>query len=57
MSCCADMKMDQVWVCESCGLEIKIVKKCTCSHDESGADACGLTACLTCCGKPLKLKS
>jgi len=53
-SCCVDLKSDQVWVCETCGLEIKIVKECDCSKGAS--KACEPSACLTCCDKPLKLK-
>ena len=57
MSCCADMKMDQVWRCETCGLEVKITKPCDCSHEESPEKACSPDVCLTCCDKPLKLKN
>lgn len=54
-SCCVDLKSGQVWVCESCGLEIKIVKECDCSKDASKV-TCESNACLTCCERPLKLK-
>lgn len=54
-SCCADLKVNQVWVCETCGLEIKVVKECNCVQE--GAQACAPDDCLTCCNKPLKLKS
>jgi hypothetical protein len=56
MSCCADMKQDQVWRCDSCGLEVRIAKECDCTHEGSPETACSPTACLTCCDKPLKLK-
>jgi len=54
MSCCADLKLNQVWVCETCGLEIKIVKECDCLQE--GATTCKPDDCLTCCDKPLKIK-
>jgi hypothetical protein len=53
-SCCADLKLNQVWVCDTCGLEIKIAKECDCAKEPSGA--CKPDDCLTCCDKPLKLK-
>jgi len=53
MSSCAEMKLDQVWICEVCGLEVKIGRTCNCSAEEPDA---GASTCLTCCGKPLKLK-
>jgi hypothetical protein len=54
-SCCDDLKLDQVWVCETCGLEIKVVKECDCSQGKS--KTCSPDLCLSCCDKPLKLKS
>jgi hypothetical protein len=54
MSCCADLKLNQVWVCETCGLEIKIVKECDCLKE--GATTCKPDDCLTCCDKALKIK-
>ncbi len=53
-SCCVDLKADQIWACETCGLEVKVVKECDCSREQSGA--CKPNDCLTCCDKPLKLK-
>ncbi len=53
-SCCADLKLNQVWTCGTCGLEIKIAKECDCSKE--GAKACKPDDCLICCDKPLKLK-
>jgi len=52
--CCADLKLNQVWICEDCGLEIKIVKECDCSQE--GSRACNPDLCLMCCDKALKLK-
>ncbi len=56
MAHCTDMKVDQVWFCDVCELEIKVVKGCTCSSDPSAEDACPSDALLTCCGKPLTLQ-
>jgi hypothetical protein len=54
MSCCVELKLNQVWVCETCGLEVKIVKECNWLAE--GAKPCEPNACLKCCDKPLKLK-
>ena len=54
LSCCTDLKLHQVWACENCGLEIKVVKECNCSHEQS--KVCTPDLCLMCCDKPLKLK-
>ncbi len=44
MSCCGEVaKEGDVYVCEDCGLEVKIVKGCSCTSCD-----------LLCCGKPLK---
>jgi hypothetical protein len=51
--CCADLKLNQVWACEDCGLEVKILKEC---GPTAGAKACEPNFCLACCDKPLKLK-
>jgi hypothetical protein len=56
MSCCLDFKEGQIWACETCGLEIKVVKKCDCA-ETSNTKVCEPNLCLTCCDKPLKLKS
>lgn len=48
---CHDMKKGQVYKCEDCGLEIKIMNTCKeCCEDGS----CGCS--FQCCGKDLKLK-
>lgn len=54
MSCCVELRLNQIWVCETCGLEIKIVKECDCLT--KGGIVCEPSACLTCCDKQLKLK-
>ncbi len=50
-----DLKLDQIWVNETCGLEIKIMKECSYSRDESMA--CEKYSCLPCWDGPLKLKN
>ncbi|MFC1835917.1 hypothetical protein ACFL2Q_14565 [Thermodesulfobacteriota bacterium] len=50
------MKVDEVWYCDVCGLEIKVVKSCTCSDDPSAEHVCPPDSQLMCCGKPLTLK-
>ena len=54
MANCHEMELGQVYVCEDCGLQLKVVSEC----EECGADTCGCTAHCTfeCCGEPLKLK-
>jgi len=52
---CHDMKLGEVYVCEDCGLELKVVKECRSSGKP--ADECGCPPCtFTCCGKTLVLK-
>ena len=52
MAVCSEMKAGEVYACESCGLELQVVK--TCADEEEGA--CGCSEAITCCGKPLALK-
>lgn len=50
---CHDMKKGQIYYCEDCGLEIKIMGECKqCCGDE---DNCGCS--FSCCGSDLKLKA
>lgn len=57
MPSCHDMKLGEVYVCEECGLELKVVKEC----DECGedADSCECTehCSFECCGEEMKLKA
>ena len=47
------MKKGQIYYCDECGLEIKIVGECKqCCGDE---DNCGCS--FHCCGQDLKLKA
>jgi len=49
---CAEMEKGDVFLCESCGLELQVVKKCTC---ESGSTR-SCTVPLQCCGEEMKKK-
>ena len=52
MADCADMKVGDRFVCESCDLELQVTKACTCSTDEEG----GCSIPLQCCGKDMVKK-
>jgi hypothetical protein len=58
MANCHDMKMDEVYSCPDCGLELKVVK--TCDHGGEGEDhnCCQETddCQIVCCGKALVKK-
>ncbi len=57
MISCHDMKLGQVYVCEECGLELKVVKECReCGEDAADCD-CAEPCTFSCCGEELKLKS
>jgi hypothetical protein len=49
MANCSEMKKGDVFVCDSCGLELKVTKGCTCDIDDE--DAC--SAPLQCCGEDM----
>ena len=52
MANCCDMKEGDVFVCDACGLELKVAKTCTCSSDAEGC----CTVPLSCCGKEMRKK-
>ncbi len=52
MANCADMKEGDLFVCDACGLELRVEKACTCSSGEEGA--CSVP--LQCCGKDMVKK-
>lgn len=60
MPSCSEMKMNQVYVCESCGLELKVVKECSeCGPaPSSSSTTCGCDegCSFDCCGGPMKLR-
>jgi len=58
---CSEMKVGQVFVCEKCGLELKVMKECKDvgkSPEHCNCETNGGTECcnITCCGEELKLK-
>ena len=55
MAGCHEMKMDEVYVCEDCGMELKVVKECC--EDETEQQTCQCEPCvISCCGKELAKK-
>jgi hypothetical protein len=51
---CHDMRAGQVYVCEECGLELKVEKSCTVNGDHPKGVSC--TRCIhVCCNKDMKL--
>ncbi len=48
---CHDMKKGQVYACEECGLEIKIVNECSECCGDDGECGCSFH----CCGEELTL--
>lgn len=49
MAICHEMNQGDVFFCESCGLELRVQKTCSCGI---GEDACSVP--LQCCGKDMK---
>ncbi|MGA1795904.1 MAG: hypothetical protein ACMUIL_08585 [bacterium] len=59
MSSCHDMRMGEIYMCEDCGLEIKVVKECMdvgTPEEECTCHDAGGTCAIECCGKPLVKK-
>ena len=59
MASCHEMKEGQIYVCEDCGIELKVIKECK-NSDKPAAD-CGChgdeeSGGFFCCGKGIKLK-
>ncbi len=52
MANCEEMKKGDVFVCKNCGLELQVVKKCTCGSGST--QSC--TVPLQCCGEDMKKK-
>ena len=52
MANCADMKEGDLFVCESCGLELTVNKACSCGS--GGEGECAVP--LQCCGKDMVKK-
>jgi hypothetical protein len=51
MAHCHEMKTGEVYVCQSCGLEIKVMSSC------GDTGVCSCTEPVSCCGQPLTLKA
>ena len=52
MANCCNMKKDDLFVCDACGLKLKVENSCTCKPDSEGA--CNVP--LSCCGKEMTQK-
>lgn len=48
---CHEMKQGDIFVCEDCGLELKVTKGCDCA-DKNACSDMGFT----CCGEAMKKK-
>jgi hypothetical protein len=49
MANCGEMKEGDIYKCNSCGLEFKVVKACSCGSED---EACSVQ--LQCCGKEME---
>lgn len=62
MAGCHDMQMGEIYVCEGCGLELKVVAECRNSHKSSEECSCHDQhdehdeCSICCCGKPMVKK-
>jgi hypothetical protein len=56
---CHDLKKNDVYICEDCGLELQVVKECRC--DDSTQECACYTepnACVfSCCGEEMRKKA
>ena len=52
MANCVEMKQGDVFVCETCGLELQVIKTCACIVGEEVS----CNAPLQCCGKDMTKK-
>ena len=52
MANCVEMKKNDIFVCEICGLELQVIKTCACIVGEEVS----CTVPLQCCGKDMKKK-
>jgi len=52
---CHEMRLDEVYACKDCGIELKVVKECKDCGEP--AETCECEPCtFTCCGEPLTKK-
>ena len=56
MASCHEMKLGDVYVCEDCGLELKVIKECQECSDEEAACGCVEECKFACCGEEMKKK-
>jgi hypothetical protein len=57
MTTCHDMKLNEVYECEDCGLQLKVVKECRdVGKDKDSCCGSSETCTLLCCGKELVKK-
>ncbi len=49
MPACTEMKRGQVYACKECGLQLKVIKECSCAESQ------GSCVELQCCEKPMEL--
>ena len=60
MASCHEMKVNEIYVCKSCGLELKVVRCCRDfgkSSDDCGCDHHDHRCELSCCDEPLVKKT
>ena len=58
MAVCHEMKPDEIYECQTCGLEIRVIRSCIEEEEyDGGSGMCSCTEPLTCCGQPLVLRS
>ncbi len=57
MAVCNEMKAGEVYRCENCGLELKVLQPCESGEEyDGGSGTCSCTQPVTCCGQPLTLQ-
>lgn len=53
---CHNMKLGEIYVCEGCGLELKVVAECKECGESAESCGCGDHCDFSCCGDPMILK-
>ena len=56
MLSCGSMKKGEIYKCQDCSFEIKVINECDCDHDEPCQDNQASCCDFTCCGKPMVRK-
>lgn len=51
MAICSEMKVGDVFYCQSCHLELKVERTCSCKSEGQVELKCSVP--LQCCGKPM----